>query len=114
MISKLKISKNQKTQYVKLEIKFFGFLFKILNILLCRGKSIFLYKPYFGSLRVIIHLILKLKQFPILYPSFLEKYFSNEKISLEKRIKLKNFKSKNEIEKKFLKNLYIYLFQNFI
>ena len=105
---KVKDKQKPKNTICKIRNKVFGFLFKILNILLCRGKSIFLYKPYFGSLRVIIHLILKLKQFPILYPSFLEKYFSNEKISLEKRIKLKNFKSKNEIEK-ILKE-FIYLF----
>ena len=98
-----------KNKICEIRNKIFGFLLKILNILLCGKKNIFLYKTYFGNFKVILHLILKLKQFPILYPSFLEKGFSNEKISMEKRNKLKNLKSKNEIEKILNELIYIFI-----
>ncbi len=88
---------------------FFGYLIKLLNLCFLKRKSIFLYKPYFGSFKVIFHLIIKLKQLPVLYPTFLEKNFSNEKTSIEKRKKLKNFKTKNEIEKVLKELIFVFI-----
>lgn len=100
------IDKNKKYEFKN---KFFGFLFKTLNILFCGTNGIFLYKPYFGNSKVILHLILRLKQFPILYPSFLEHSFSDEKISWEKRNNFKKLKSKNQIEKILKEFIYIFI-----
>lgn len=106
---KIKDKRTNKNNKHEFKNKVFGFLFKHLNILFSGSKCIFLYKPYFGNLKVILHLILKLKKFPILYPSFLEDSFSDEKISLEKRNELRKLKSNNQIEKILKEFIYIFI-----